>query len=475
MPGAIAIFRMSAGPERGPAPGQRAWFWGLMILSATLLFFDFGTRVLETNDETRFPLMARDILAHGHWLLPQINGVPMLNKPPLPAWLIAIAAWPTGAVTQRTAAVPSLIAALGVVAGTYWIGQHMFNAGVGITAGLIAVTMAGVFSLARSPVPDMTLLLTLVAAMAAFVAAELEGRPRALPVFYLLVGVAFWAKGPAGLLPLAVALVYVLTTYGWSGPSRLSSRWGLSILAIVVGLWWALVLDAGQGGFVHDVVIVDMLQNYFNEGPWQWQTLVKPFGQAVTILLPWSLLLPVALWWAVRGVETAHQRGTRLALTWAAVMFILVAISHRQRWRYYLPLCVPVALLLAAWGASLQWRWRRAVFASTCLVAATGLAVGQVVVTARATRMNDWQAISREALRTPGPMFALEAPEIVLEFYLNRPILATADSGTFVRRLGAAYLWVPERLLVRLALPEDVHVMADGRVAGRRFVLLRKE
>jgi 4-amino-4-deoxy-L-arabinose transferase-like glycosyltransferase len=466
---------MSAGPERGPVAGQRAWFWGLMTLSTALLFFDFGVRVFETNDETRFPLMARDILAQGHWLLPQINGVPMLNKPPLHAWLIAIAAWPTGAVTQRTAVLPSLVAALGVIIGTSWIGRSMFNAGIGITAGLIAVTTAGVFSLARSPVPDMTLLLALVAAMAAFVAAEFEGRSRALPVFYLLVGVAFWAKGPAGLLPLAVALAYEVTTYGWSGPSRLSSREGLVILAILVGFWWALALGAGQGGFVHDVVIVDMLQTYFNEGPWRWQTLLEPFGQAVTILLPWSLLLPVALWWAVRGVETAHQRGTRLALTWAAVMFILVAVSHRQRWRYYLPLCVPLALLLAAWGASLRWRWRRAVFASICLVVATGLAVGQVVVTARATRRNDWQAISREALRTPGPMLALKAPELVLEFYLNRPVLATADYGTFVRRPGVAYLLVPERLLVRLAPPEDVSVIADGRVAGRRFVLLRKE
>jgi hypothetical protein len=27
----------------------------LMALSAALLFFDFGARVLSTNDETRFP------------------------------------------------------------------------------------------------------------------------------------------------------------------------------------------------------------------------------------------------------------------------------------------------------------------------------------------------------------------------------------------------------------------------------------
>src|SRR5258705_2818154 len=141
---------MSAGPDRG-RPGVHSSRRGagvvvLMALSAALLFFDFGARVLSTNDETRFPLMARDILARGHWLLPEINGAPMLNKPPLHAWLIALAAWPTGAVTQRTAVLPSLLPGLALVAGTYWGGRCAFDAPVGFAAGLIALTMAGVLS-----------------------------------------------------------------------------------------------------------------------------------------------------------------------------------------------------------------------------------------------------------------------------------------------------------------------------------------
>ena len=55
----------------------------LLGVSILLLFFDFGARVLATNDETRFPMLARDILAHGNWLLPRLNGLPHLNKPPL--------------------------------------------------------------------------------------------------------------------------------------------------------------------------------------------------------------------------------------------------------------------------------------------------------------------------------------------------------------------------------------------------------
>src|SRR5262245_65517075 len=94
MPGAITTCRMSAGPSR---PSHlRAWA-SLAIVSAgsaALFGFDLGRRVLATNDEARFPVMARDILAHGHWLLPETSSGPMLNKPPLHAWLIALAAWP---------------------------------------------------------------------------------------------------------------------------------------------------------------------------------------------------------------------------------------------------------------------------------------------------------------------------------------------------------------------------------------------
>src|ERR1700730_19293245 len=113
---------MSAGPDRARV--------ALMALSAALLFFDSGAHVLSTNDETRFPLMARDILARGHWLLPEINGAPMLNKPPLHAWLIALAAWPTGSVTQRTAALPPPPAGLAPLAGTHSGGRRESEAEV---------------------------------------------------------------------------------------------------------------------------------------------------------------------------------------------------------------------------------------------------------------------------------------------------------------------------------------------------------
>src|SRR4029077_9206767 len=142
---------------------------------------------------------------------------------------------------------PSLLAGLALVAGTYWVGRRAFDARVGFTAGLIAVTTAGVFSLARSPVPDMTLSCAMVAAMAAFVAAEFEGRPGALIAFYGLVGVAFGIRGPVGLLPLVIAALYEMATYGWAGPLRLASPAGLALLGGAVVGWAGLAPGVGSG------------------------------------------------------------------------------------------------------------------------------------------------------------------------------------------------------------------------------------
>jgi hypothetical protein len=165
----------------------------------------------------------------------------------------------------------------------------------------------------------------------------------------------------------------------------------------------------------------------------------------------------------------------RLTLVWAAVAFVLVAASDQQRWRYHLPFCVPVALLLAAALGSLPWRRRSAVFIAVWIVVAAGLVVGQTVLTTRQRRVTDWHAIAQEAAKIPGPLYALEAPEIVFEFYLRRPVLPTPDQQTFARQSEARYLLAPERKVPQLLASTSLREVADGRVAGRRFVLLRRE
>src|SRR6266478_6536644 len=104
-------------PSSGPDVPRKlsGRFMLVAVVSAAVLSFNFGSRLLLTNDDTRFPVMARDVLVNGHWLVPALpDGTPHLVKPPLVVWLIALTSWPVGSVSVRTAVLPSLLAAIGV-------------------------------------------------------------------------------------------------------------------------------------------------------------------------------------------------------------------------------------------------------------------------------------------------------------------------------------------------------------------------
>ena len=89
--------------------GLPAWwrFALVAVVGALVLSFNVGSRLLLTNDDTRFPVLARDVLTKEHWLLPALpDGAFHLVKPPLQVWLIAIASWSAGSVSVRTAVLP---------------------------------------------------------------------------------------------------------------------------------------------------------------------------------------------------------------------------------------------------------------------------------------------------------------------------------------------------------------------------------
>jgi 4-amino-4-deoxy-L-arabinose transferase-like glycosyltransferase len=445
-----------------------------------LLLFDLGVRVFPNNDETRFPMLARDILARGDWLLPSLNGTTYLKKPPLHAWLIALASWPAGAVTQVTAPLPSLLAAVGLVLVTYWIALRLFDSFTGLTAGLVVATMWGVFFLARVPMPDMTLTLAFTAAMAAFVAAQ-TGRSRvALPAFYGLVGVAFWSKGPVGLLPLVVVVICVLAADGRIGLRRLVSVPGFVLLVLLVAPWWILDAVADRRRFARDVVVDDFVLWYVPAAGIGWRTLAKPFGTALTILLPWSVLVPFAVWTAIKTgtAEPERARRLRLLLVWAGVVLVVIGVSSQQRIRYYLPLCPPAAVLIAAWYGNLPLRRRAAPFALVWVLVASALVAAQVWAARRDNAGTDLRSLARVVGEAPKRLYAADVPELVLAFYLERPVTLIRGPRSvddYLAEARGGYLVAGGRVALALDHTPRGRRVAEGVAGGRRFYVVVRE
>jgi 4-amino-4-deoxy-L-arabinose transferase-like glycosyltransferase len=446
----------------------------LLGVSAALFVLNLGSVVFATNDSARFPMLGRDILANGNWLLPRLDGVPHLNKPPLHAWLVALASWPTGAVTQWTASLPSVLAALLVLLLTYWIGYRLFDSGVALVAGLTVVTTYGVFSLARETVPDMVFCAAVTGALVAHATMEFNGRRSAVVILYILSGVAFWTKGPAGLLPLVVVGIYSCATYGFGGLRHLKSTPGTVVLALLICSWLGLVLLASPDQFVHDVVVRDLLLWYLPSQLPGLQQLYDPPLQTLTILLPWAVLLPGAIWLAIRSTDAEHARRVRWLLFWLGTMFALFAISHEQRMRYYLPLCPPAALLIGVGYSRLRLPRRALGFACLWLLVAVGGLTMDSRVRAQYNAATDLRAVSLDLARAKH-LYAFDAPELVFSFYLGRPVTILRSYRDFeqrIRRGGEGeYLIIAERA-VPTVLPEPLRLVSTAVVNGRRMSIL---
>jgi 4-amino-4-deoxy-L-arabinose transferase-like glycosyltransferase len=388
----------------------------IALVAVVVLGIDLGARVLGNNDEARFPMLAQDVLARADWLHPRLDGVVYANKPVLLAWLIALVSWPVGHVTQLTAALPSAAAGLATVLLVYAFGCDLLGREAGWFAALVALTMQGLYVHARLAMPDMLMTCFITASMW-MLARVIRGDEQGISWlgFYALSGVAFWSKGPAGLLPLVVALVHHVATRRSERRPPLRAIAGLALVAVFVALWY-LLSALGNASATRQAIVVDQLAWYRPRLP-SLANVTEPVRDAFGILFPWVLVTPLVVTQAVRFCRGrgAERDRVLLLLEWAGVTFVLITLSREQRLRYYLPLVSPLALLTGWWAAGVVVKHRRVAAIPWRVYA---IVAGVVVATTAAFLVS--KGWSREArVELPGSVIEIAVSAVALLAFVS--------------------------------------------------------
>jgi 4-amino-4-deoxy-L-arabinose transferase-like glycosyltransferase len=339
--------------EKGPLLrslyGSRA---GLLValISALLVLPTVGHRIVQSGDEARFPLLARDMLERGVWFNAEVRGHVFREKPPLYPWLIAILATLQGRMDEGTAQAPVAVAAIATVWLTALLGQQLFSPRTGLWAGLILATSNGFFVETQAVLPDMLLVSFMMAAGYAFWRAMVRpnGR-RALVGFYAAVAMAVFAKGPVGLLPVLVAAAWLYSEYGPAGLRRLWNATGLAVFVLVSSIWAVPYLRYGSQSFARDIIWMDWLDWYLSRP--NGVRIAEHVGDAVMRFLPWSVLVPIATVFAAR---MWRHPSVRYVALWVALIGSAVLLCSNFRTRYLLPLYPGLALLVAAWADAVR-------------------------------------------------------------------------------------------------------------------------
>lgn len=313
-------------------------------LAAALVLPLLGQRSIRSGDEARFAILAQDMLERGTWFDARIRDQRYRNKPLLYPWAIKVLSMPGGHVTETTAQLPVVVAAVAAVFLTTMLGQQLFSPTAGMAAGLVTVTSYAFFAHSQSLLPDMLVVAFGLGALCAFWRA-VHGPPdaSALVAFYVLVALSVAAKGPMGLLALLVVIAWLLTEDGVRGLRRLASPLGALAFVAVTAVWLVPYLAAGGRSFAGDVVWEDWLAWYLG-APRPFSMLSVVFG-GLRGFLPWTVLLILPL----LAVRRQWRDGPlRLAFLAWILPLICVSLTHNYRERYVLP-TYPAAALLVGW------------------------------------------------------------------------------------------------------------------------------
>jgi 4-amino-4-deoxy-L-arabinose transferase-like glycosyltransferase len=313
--------------------------------------------------------MARNMIDSRDWVIPHLDGVPYIEKAPLPYWLIAICYLLFG-VHDWAARIPTALAAVLLCLATARYGAWAFGRRAGFYAGLALATCVGLFLFTRILIPDVMLTLTVCLCFMAFQrlmnedGEELHPR-RWAAVLGVSLGIGVLLKGLLALVvPVGAVFVYQLLTRQllvretWR---RLRPVSVFLIFLLVAAPWHVLAtlrmppyfnftMHSGPGqyhGFFWFYFMNEHVLRFLNlRYPRDYNTVPRLAFWLLNLLwlFPWSAYFPATARLNYKPVDRAG-RTRLLALCWAGFLLLFFTLSTTQEY-YSMPMYPALALLL---------------------------------------------------------------------------------------------------------------------------------
>ncbi|MDP6438435.1 MAG: glycosyltransferase family 39 protein [Candidatus Brocadiia bacterium] len=444
------------------------------------------TRDLWNPDEPRYTEVAREMVALGDYVLPHLNGEPYPDKAPVFFWLTA-ALWKAGAgfnsgrIVTLCAVLATLVLVYLAVRGTVGGKGALLAAAAALSTGLL-------FKFARRGVLDPLLMFTVTAALiCGYYALRREARhPRLLWLAcYAATALGVLNKGPVALAWTALPLL----VYGILARKELKAGgWvhlaGVAVLAAIALAWVIPACKAGGEEYTGDLLggpFARVRESESHGAPFHFYLL-----QAPLFLLPWMLVLPLAVIAAVRRWRTEREHLPLLATAWLIVPVLFFSLISGKRIVYILPI-VPAVGILLGWYftadgvrqggllAAEKWLMGIAFCLLIALAVALVLAPGFAAVLSGAKGLRDMFKIDSEALElvrdvfTPWRVAALALlPMLLVSLCVWGLTTSVATGARRAALLAGAVL--------AFSLPVDLVLtpMANGFKSGRDFGLLAR-
>lgn len=343
----------------------------VVLLAVVVLAGWLGQRGLAEPDEGRYAEISREMVVQQDMLIPRLNGVPHLQKPPMTYWVTAAFIRLLGPHEWAVRLTPAL-AAFGTTLLAMYIAGVLYGPDCRWKTGLLLVVSGLFFSVARLITTDMLLTFFITGAIAGLLAYAHRGRKAGLACFYLAMGLGFLTKGPLALLiPGLTALALQVGSWRVGRPVvRLYWLAGLPV-ALLIGLSWYLLLIHRDRSLFDYFFRYELLDRVATDVHSRSKPMWFYPGMLVVGFLPWTAfaLAMLADVWRRRG---SLASGTPLLFAgWILIPYLVLTLVVSKMATYLLPLMPPLAILVARWmeHPATGDRWRDPARLTTLLMA----------------------------------------------------------------------------------------------------------
>ena len=359
--------------EVEPRARARWLYWGLAGLLSLVWLATLASRPLFNPDEGRYAEIPREMLSGGDWIIPHLNGLDYIEKPPLQYWATA-ATYRILGVSEFSARLYTALTALATLGLVGFLATRLWGNGAGWRAAAVLSGMFMFVVLGQLMTLDMSLTFWMTASLAGFLLAQhSRSRERGWMLFaWVAAALGVLTKGlVAAAIPAAVLIIYSLWMRDYSPWRKLHLKFGLPLFLIVTVPWhWLAALrlnDFLQFFFIREHFARFLTPIAERQEPWWFFGWVFLAGT-----VPWTV---PALRVLVSGWRTPRGQFSPTLFLWIWVVFICVffSISDSKLMPYILPAMPALAALI---GAQALPTLKRDLLMTGILTTASALALG---------------------------------------------------------------------------------------------------
>jgi 4-amino-4-deoxy-L-arabinose transferase-like glycosyltransferase len=195
-----------------------------------------------------------------------------------------------------------------------------------------------------------------------------------LSLMYVAAGFGVLTKGPVAVfLPAVVFFIYLASQKRLGDLRHMMLPTGAIISLAIVVPWYYLLYREHGWEYFSSFIVGENLGRYAEAIGEQSRGMLFYIPVMLADLFPWSLMIPVALWCAMRNER--DNRIARLLVVWIAAIVVFFSLSGTKEDLYILPIVTAEAALIGAMlakatdGKPVAW----ATSATAVLLAATGV------------------------------------------------------------------------------------------------------